>query len=207
MDDLDNPVDVLPEHSPDKQTGAAADADDEPSGKPAANAAGALPASSSAADASKASADTAMPTPIAGKAMQQLVKSLPMCSFPKGMLLSLSHQITILLACCIYGPQSEARISIPSTVCQHWQRGMRLLSRVGSLLLLKAEYSTRHASACRHLRRSRREHPPPQLQQGRPRPLGGPLRQRLLSWRPLRQLWLQPAGRSSVMTNPSKQVR
>lgn len=73
MDDLDNPVDVLPEHSPDKQTGAAADADDEPSGKPAANAAGALPASSSAADASKASGDTAMPTPIAGKAMQQLV--------------------------------------------------------------------------------------------------------------------------------------
>jgi len=76
MDDLDNPADILPEHSPDKQAGAAADADDEPSGKPAANAAEALPASSSAA------ADTAMPTPIAGKAMQQLVKRLPMCSFP-----------------------------------------------------------------------------------------------------------------------------
>ena len=81
MDDLDIPADILPEHSPDKQAGPAAE---EPSVKHAADAVEALPASSSAADASKASADTAMPTPIAGKAMQQLVKSLHICSFPQG---------------------------------------------------------------------------------------------------------------------------
>ena len=104
MDDLDISADVLPEHSPDKHAGAAAE---EPSGKHAASAAEALAASSSAAEASKASADTDMPTPIAGKAMQQLVKSLPRRSFPKGRLLSLLHWIAILLACCFYGPQSK----------------------------------------------------------------------------------------------------
>ena len=73
MDDADMPVDDVPDPSPVKESGSAAG---QPSGGNTERAGEALPGSSAAAAgaASKAPEDNVMPTPLASKAVQQLVR-------------------------------------------------------------------------------------------------------------------------------------
>ncbi len=185
LDDADMPADDPPEPSPVKELGSAA-------GQPSAGhtecAAEALPGSSSAAarSVSKAPEDNVMPTPVASKAVQQLVRC---CVAP---LLWCFASPLMCTACSDKRLQSSTRTWVLLTpVIHHSTADMPPWALSGVAALMQCSL------LCRRERTRRVRHQP--LRRGPPRLHGGRLRRPLLSWQHLRQLSLLPAGRSYVM--------